>query len=876
MAIFKTARTTITQPDGNTFEFDTVEKTKQDVQGGEHIVRQDIQNGYGIVLETGTQAVSVDRNEFYNKDEISMIEENITEAYETFTEDTITKYETEHVKVVYATKQEVKDLQNEAMTNYTLKDTTNQLWTTSVTTFATKSELDKIAERYGVGIVIKGSIPSADTLVNDSDYSANNPSRFQGETYFTQDYKHLWQFNLINAIAASPQVMIDQVNGFDMELGKTTQFQLWIATEMPDPDELITVKFGIPEGVQVTRVGEETPITELTVKASELAPSAFPKIKLNLTCTLDVGTQYQSFITFTTYAGEEEVPEILTLTMPIRFNGYVPPFQTNTAEELLRAQNLTSDNKISSTSVLSYVEARAKLEGDELIGTTIEGTYGHWLNLGTIVGPANELVEEVLVSTIHRDYVTVAGSQPDMTELKSTAKVLNEYPNQQLELEIVEGLQGAPGVRGYVGNKVLPTLTTELDTNNNREVQILQWNEFDWNNNPIADVVEGGSKYDANNPNAAGVLPEKIRIEGLDAYEVWKDYYLRENGIDESKLTKENFFLDITGDSAFKFWRDVVENSTEENFQAVLESLPGYGIEFDREDIIKYIAFQRGDAYIPQYDAATGVLSFKYVDSANSPETDETHDSALNGWRVRGQVYEPSVDYASGELSFVRKNEESSDTVISGVNIRGNVWVPSVDTESGLLSWTNTRDSNNPADVDQTYVYGPIYEPVITYSTVTKDWDTDTGFESYQEEEETLTWKSVRKPTALQTATNIKGLKGSPVRIELEVVTDVVAYDTIEGEISAPVYTPTSDHIGYNTQTLTLFTPFDRYNLKIHDATGTPWYIGVDTEGRLVTSNTPYTQTGLAAYSLAQEKKIASMRSQIAELQATIQALKDE
>lgn len=881
MAIKKLSRATIILPDGSSIQQNNLTKAAMLVEGGEHIVRQDVLNGYGVIIESPSNAVGIDRTLIYNKEEIGMIENNITKAYKKEVVDRITDYETDHVSIIYATKEEVLDLQTEAMTNYTLKTVTNQVWTTSVTTFATKKELDEIAKKYGIGMVIMGSVPSMATFTTDYEYSADNPKRFQGETYFTSDLKHMWQFVLKSTIIAGPQLMIDKVNGFDLNVINTSSvFQIWLGREHANPDEDLTIKFGgTHPNAKITLPGSDDAITEITVKASMLSPKLAGAVKLELkSIATDTETGFEEFITFTTYAGAEEVPQVLALTSPIYFNGYVPVSKMRLEARALAKQNVGNQYKISSASVAGRASTMAVLPGDEFIGASIDGIYGSWVNIGPIVGPPNELIEEILVTNLYRDYVTVAGSQPDLTKITSTAKVLNEYPNQQIEIELVEGVQGAPGVRGFIGNKITPEITVEIDPNNNREVQMLSWGEFDWSNKPIEEVVEGGLHYEPNNPNSEYTnLPEKIRIEGLDAYEVWKDYYARENSVDPEVLTKDNFLLDITGDSAFKFWRDYIENKTQEEYDAWVASIPGFGERFTQTDVENYLAYQKGDVYIPEYDEATGVVSYKFVDSFLSPEEDPSHNPAINGWRVRGQVYEPTINFNSGEISFIRKNEESSLSTIPGVNIRGNVWVPSVNTDTGELSWTNTRDTNNPADVTPTYIYGPIYEPVINYSTVDSNWTPESGFTgTFQEETETLTWQPVRKPTSLQTSTNIKGLKGSPVKVELNLVNDVETYDEFSIEISAPSYSPTPDHIGVNTQTLSVFTPFDRHNLKIHDASGTAWFVGVDEQGRLVTSNTPFQAESTGMYAAAQKAKMNNMRKQIEELKATINLMKED
>lgn len=890
MAILKKGRTEIILPDGSRITQSIVDKVQGAVNGGEHIVRQDVQNGYGIVIEShpgaaNNFAVSVDRTQFHNKEEIAVIDAATRKYGEDYTVARITDYETDHVSVIYATKEEVENLALEGMNNYTLKTVTNQVWTTSVTTFATKAELDEIAKKYGLGIVIMGSVANAgvfDPETGNYEYSPSNPKRFQGETYFTSDLKHLWQFNLKKQIVAGPQVLIDKVNGFAVnETTKKVPFQIWIGKEHPTPEEELTIKFGFskPGFAKITLPGEVDAIESITALAKNLSPYAPTKIQLELHSISDSVEKFEEFVTFTTYAGAEEVPQILALTSPIYFNGFIPAAKS-VEERAITEQNKRSDYKISSNAVKGYnANVKAVFPGDELIGTMIEGTYGHWLNLGTIVGPPNELVEEVLVTTVPRQHVTVAGSQPVTTLIPSTASVTGEYPNQQLNLTIAEGVQGAPGVRGSIGNKITPAVTYEKDANNNRSVQMLAWEEYDWNNNPIAETLPDGGAYDPNNPNSEYPnLPTKVRIEGLDSFEVWKDYYGREQGVSADFLTKENYFLDITGDSAFKFWRDFVKSGM--TVEEMVEQIPGFGDWFNQQDVVDYIAFQRGDAYIPEYNEETGVVSFKFFDKDTSPSTDPSHNPALAGWRVRGQVYEPSVNHDNGEISFTRKYEESTGEAIPGVNIRGNVWVPAVDTATGELSWTNTRDTNNPADVTPAYIYGPIYEPVITYSKVPSkplegpEGTPVTGFQPYEDEIETLTWKSVRKPTSLQTSTNIKGLKGSPVRVELNLVNDVATYDEFALEISDPKYHTTPDHVGYNVQTLSVFTPFDKHNLKIHDSNNTAWYVGVDTEGRLVTSNTPFGPNDAGRFADANKKKMDAMRRQIKELQETISAIK--
>ncbi|MGL5099376.1 MAG: hypothetical protein ACRC6B_04990, partial [Fusobacteriaceae bacterium] len=395
--------------------------------------------------------------------------------------------------------------------------------------------------------------------------------------------------------------------------------------------------------------------------------------------------------------------------------------------------------------------------------------------------------------------------------------------------------------------------------------------ENDWFGRP---PMDGENQWDVLNPNTAAVMPEPVRIEGMSAYETWKQYHLVVTGAQEADLTKENYLLDMTGDSAFTFYRDYLKTAGDASLW------PGFGSEYTQADVDSYAAFQRGDAYIPMWDEATGTLKFKFWDDKGEPTESVEHidlmlKEGVPGLRVRGQVFYPTVNPENSEISFVRANEESTSATIPGVNIRGNVWVPSVSEVTGNISWVNNRGTDAVVPVAETYIRGEVYYPIITNERLYEADGT-----TIKEVTEVLNWDFARRPddAIIPTNLNIKGIKGAGSKITLNYVNDVLNHNEFKMTITEPVFETidANDLIGKNAQIINVETPFDRYNLKIRNAeSDIAWYIGVDSEGRLITSNTPFAPAGRNnVYRSQQARKMIDMKDQITQLQRQIESLK--
>lgn len=839
-----------------------------------HVTKKDVNDGDGLIIGSNSR-ISVDQNKFYNKASVDVLTQQIMHDYKEYTHGELSYYN-EWVEYQYATKEELNNLDDAALKNYTTKAITNQVWTTAVTTFATKKELDEMGKKYGVGMVIRGNVPSSGVFkpldpVYDPEYSADNPKRFQGETYFTQDLKHLWQFIANGMLENVPQIMIDRPE-FHISTGNLPEeslFQLWIGREHPIPSELLTIKISYDQNkILIKDVDTNTIVTEITAPASEFSPNAYPKKKFYVeTVSPDTET---ALINFTAWDGAGEIPQILILSVPVMLNGAIRPGDMRRFVVENSTLNGVPQAKGAGSPYIADPEITLEPE--------IVGIYGKWVDLGPIVGPPNQLDYIVPVTTKKRNIVTAAGSAPDTTTVgfEASAEIQNQYPDQQLFLTIPEGVQGAPGVRGHLGNKAIPKYI-DKDWMVEDSYQMLGFDELAWNNLPPS------GDTDPDNPNPPSTMPAPVRIEGLSSYEVWKQYHLINTpAVTEQDLTKDNYFLDITGDSAFKFWRDYTD---EMNGTADFTQWPGFGVNYDQTDIDAYAQFQRGDAYIPVWDEATGTLAFRFWDDVGDPQQSLDHIALENaqgiagagaGLRVRGQVYRPEID-ADSVISWTRYDEHVTEPTIIGGNIRGNAWVPTVDA-TGTLSWANTPAADNAgAVVTPTYIRGEVYAPKVTAELIYDPVETT----KIVEVKENLTWEVARRPSDVVPSppVNIKGITGAGAKLELLLNNDVVANSEFGVTISEPVFETTGpeDLVGTNTQVLTVTTPFDKYNMKLltTDGTETAWYIGVDSDGRLVTSNTPFTPNATRnSYRKEQDRRISEMRKQIELLQKQLTAKK--